>query len=124
MSEREALPEWRPSGDRVEFARSVLYLPAVSAGLLVSIQAGNVNGLMDHARAAAFVHSFNDYLIERWLPTDQRFRLAATVSPLDARQAARENKRVARVDRVVAVFLPPINRLLGRGPFGPVLQAE
>jgi predicted TIM-barrel fold metal-dependent hydrolase len=123
ISDREPPPSGLPSVDPPAFAHSFLDDPPMSAGVLVSIQAGNVNGLMDHARAAAFVHSFNDYLIERWLPTDQRFRLAATVSPLDARQAAREIKRVARVDRVVAIFLPLINRLVGSGHYDPIFAA-
>jgi predicted TIM-barrel fold metal-dependent hydrolase len=123
ISDREAPPNGQPAVDPVQFARSFLDDPLVNAGMLVSIQAGTVNGLMDHARAAAFVRSVNDYLIERWLPTDQRFRLAATVSPLDPRQAAKEIQRMARVNGVVAIFLPLINRLLGCGHYDPVFAA-
>jgi predicted TIM-barrel fold metal-dependent hydrolase len=123
ISDREAPPNGQPAEDPVDFARSFLNSPGVTGGVLVSIQAGTVNGLMDHARAAAFVRSFNDYLVDRWLPTDRRFQLGATVSPLDPPQAAREIRRMARNERVVAIFLPLINRLLGCGHYDPIFAA-
>jgi len=100
MSDREPAPAGQPADDPAEFARCFLDAEGVSAGVLVSIQAGTVNGLMDHVRAAAFVRSLNDYLVERWLAADPRFRLAAAVSPLDPAQAAREIRRMARLDGV------------------------
>jgi uncharacterized protein len=123
MSDREPPPAGRPSDDPAAFARCFLDDEGVGTGVLVSIQAAAVNGIMDHARAAAFTRSFNDYLENRWLAADRRFRLAAAVSPLDPVAAAREIRRVGRVDGVVAIVLPLLDRLLGSGHYAPIFSA-
>ena len=123
MSDREPPPAGAPSDTPAAFAEAYLERPGVDAGILVSIQSGAVNGLVDHIRAAAFVAAFNDYLVDCWLGADRRFWLAATVSPLDPATAAREIRRMSRQDKVVAIFLPLINRLLGSGHFEPIFAA-
>jgi predicted TIM-barrel fold metal-dependent hydrolase len=123
MSDREPPPAGLPSDNPATFARCFLDDAGVGTGVLVSIQAAAVNGIMDHARAAAFTRSFNDYLVDRWLAADGRFRLAAVVSPLDPASAAREIRRVSRIDGVVAIVLPLLDRLLGSGHYDPIFSA-
>ena len=91
--------------------------------LLVSLQAGSVNGWIDPVRASALSAAFNDYFLNEWCALDSRFRLAICVAPQDAKIAAAEIERLAGEPAVAAVFLPLINEPLGSRYYGPILAA-
>jgi uncharacterized protein len=65
----------------------------------------------------------NQLMIDEWLPSDPRWRLAIVASPHDARSAAEEIRRRATERRVVGVWLPMINTPLGHNHFWPIYEA-
>jgi predicted TIM-barrel fold metal-dependent hydrolase len=87
---------------------------------------GNITGLggfPDPDVAAALATAHNDWLAERWLQHDPRFRGAIVVSPHDAELAAAEIRRLAGETGWVEVFIPLTNALLGERRFNPIFEA-
>jgi len=75
------------------------YCVLVGGGIL------GVSNLTDPDYACALASAYNDWLIERWLSADRRFRGAAVVSTLDPELAAREIDRVGSHPAIVEVVM-------------------
>jgi predicted TIM-barrel fold metal-dependent hydrolase len=95
----------------------------ISVALLLSLQAGTLDGLLDAGEAAVLAAALNDYHLEHWVGYDDRFRLAGVVPPQDPHLAAAEVRRLAEQDGVAAIWLPLIDRLLGAPHYDPILAA-
>jgi len=82
-----------------------------------------VNAWTEPSLAAAYVSAFNDHFVHDWLPVDERYCLSVVVNPHDPESASAEVRRHAQTRRVVAVFIPWINRLLGDRHYWPIYRA-
>lgn len=91
--------------------------------VLLSLQAGALASWVNVDEAAALASAYNRFFVEEWLPRDPRFNLAIVVSPHDPEQAALEIERHARTERVVGVFLPLVDRLMGHRFYDPIYAA-
>jgi len=65
----------------------------------------------------------NDYYIDTWLATDERFAYAPVLPSQDPLAAAAEIRRMGNNPRVVAVAVPPISILMGNRYWWPVFDA-
>src|SRR5258708_21544645 len=81
----------------------------IDSALMISLQAASVNAWTDREQAAVYAKAFNEALLERWCGADSRYRLAATVSPLDPERSAREVRQYAKIDAVAGISVPAIN---------------
>jgi predicted TIM-barrel fold metal-dependent hydrolase len=95
----------------------------IEIGLLIALEAGAVNTWTNPDEAAAIASAANEFLADKWLPADDRFRLAMVVSPLDAQLAAAEIRRFGDTPHVAAIWLPLIAKLLGHRDFFPIYEA-
>ena len=114
--------QW-PATDPAFTAQHHLDANDITSALLISVQAFAVNGWTDAEASSVYTRAFNRLLLDRWCAADPRYRLAATVSPLDPRQAARDIRELARLDGVAAIGVPAIGILLGNVHFHPILKA-
>jgi len=67
--------------------------------------------------------AFNDWLLETWLPVDDRFRLGIVVPAQDPVAAAEEIRRMGSDPRVVAVYVPTLGLGLGNNFYSPIYDA-
>jgi uncharacterized protein len=81
------------------------------------------SGWLGHRMAAVFAAAVNDYVIARWLPADERFRFAISVSAHDGQAAAEEIHRIGSHPAAVAVCFSPIAINLGQRHYHPIYQA-
>ncbi|ODU04250.1 MAG: hypothetical protein ABS81_10875 [Pseudonocardia sp. SCN 72-86] len=95
----------------------------ITAALLLPQDPYGITVWSDAAAAHEFTRANNDFLIDRWVEFDDRYVLAVTVSPHDARQAAAEIQRCASIPGVVAVQLLLRDTMLGSTWFDPVYEA-
>jgi predicted TIM-barrel fold metal-dependent hydrolase len=95
----------------------------IDSALLISVQAASVNAWTDGEQADVYTRAFNQALLDRWCGADSRYRLAATVSPLDPVRSAKEIRQYAKVDGVAGINVPAISILLGNIHFHPILKA-
>jgi uncharacterized protein len=121
------LDEFHPvnarSGTPIEAITDMLDASGTETALAVAPQGGSVNGWTDRLSASAYVSAVNDHLTDVWSSADRRLRVAVVVSPLDPEQAAEEIRRKADDRSVWAVFLPPINVMLGDRHYDPIYAA-
>jgi len=111
-----------PSGD-AKAALELLDGAGIETGLLLSLQAGSLDGMTDRLEAAVLVSAFNDYHLEHFVRGNSRLKLAAVVGPRHPERAAAEVRRLADVEGVAAVWIPLVDRLLGSPHYDPILQA-
>lgn len=95
----------------------------IDAALLLPMQGVAVAAWTDPDAAAVMVRAVNDHMVERWSALDERFKLAVAVSPHDAQSAVDEVKRFADDSRIVGIFLPLTDKLLGDPYYYPLYEA-
>ncbi len=95
----------------------------IASLVLLSLQAGALASWVNIDEAAALAAAYNSYFAEEWLPRDPRFNLTIVISPHDPEQAAKEIDRWGDTERVVGVFLPLIDRLMGHRFYEPIYAA-
>jgi len=123
---RDAIPpKGGPAGSDPDTIRTQL-LDAYGIDYAVLTGGGilGVSNLTDPDYACAIASAYNDWLIDRWLPLDPRFRGALVVSTTDPEQAAREIDRVGPHPQMVEVLMGSGQpRLLGQRYFHPIYEA-
>lgn len=96
----------------------------INNSLLIPLQPANLAlTSVDNNAISTLLPAFNDYFIDQWLQTDNRFNLAITVNPKDPESSVKEIKRLANVSGVAAVYLPLIDISLGTKYFYPIYKA-
>jgi uncharacterized protein len=84
----------------------------------------NVSCMAHPQLAAAIATAYNRWLVEEWLPRDERLLGSIVVATQDAERAAREIRDFAPYPRVVQVILPGGARSpYGEPHYGPILDA-
>jgi uncharacterized protein len=117
-------PDGGVPGSNPEFARSDYLDPyEVEWALMLPLQGSAVGAWTDPIAADVFTTASNNYFLEQWASNDARYKLAMTVSPLDPELAAQEIHRLGGDARVVGVFLPLINVLMGNRYYYPIFKA-
>jgi predicted TIM-barrel fold metal-dependent hydrolase len=81
------------------------------------------SGWCDTKLSAVYASALNAYLVEHWLPKDERFRLMLAAVAPEPDAAAEEIARYALDQRVVGVVLSPIGVNMGQRHYRPILQA-
>jgi predicted TIM-barrel fold metal-dependent hydrolase len=73
--------------------------------------------------AAAYERANNEYLIDTWLPFDDRFTLCITVSEHDPKASAGDIRRLGAMPGVVGVQLLILQHMAGSAWFDPIYEA-
>lgn len=125
LARRDASPgEGFPPGSDPEYAKVDLLdryniTKAILTGNMLSVSAHN-----NPDYAAAVASAFNDYTLDTWIPTDERWLASIVVATQDPLLAAREIDRLGSHPRVVQVLLTVGSREpYGQRRFYPIFEA-
>ena len=110
-------------GTDVALVREFLDTYGIDYGVLT----GGPYGAVAHPDAdfcAAYCRAFNDWQIERWISTDERFRGSIHLAPQDPLQAVQEIERLGGHPKIVQVMLPAGARFpYGNRYYHPIWEA-
>jgi predicted TIM-barrel fold metal-dependent hydrolase len=122
---RDAKPADGPEGSSPDLTRAqLLDAYGIEYAILTGSDILRVSTMTHPDYAAALARAYNDYLIDRWLPTDPRFLGALVVATQDPRQAAREIDRIGGHPRIVEVMMSGATVVpLGQRQYWPIYEA-
>lgn len=113
----------RPASDPAAVRSQLLDEWGIDRAVLIGGDVFGLGALPDADLAAVVAAAYNDWLCERWLAFDERFRATLVVGCQDPAQAAREIARTGDRPGVVGVFLPLTNVLMGERHYWPIYEA-
>jgi predicted TIM-barrel fold metal-dependent hydrolase len=76
----------------------------------------NVNLAVEYSKV------YNDWLYEKWVDSDTRFRMTMVCAPLDAQETVREIERIGKKSGVVGINLQDTHIPLGNKHFWPIYE--
>jgi predicted TIM-barrel fold metal-dependent hydrolase len=82
-----------------------------------------VGALAGPLEATVLCEAYNRFVMETWLPVDDRFRYIVCVNSQNPTAAADEIRRVGADARVAGVFVPPTGTLFGNNRYYPIYEA-
>ncbi|MBV9281214.1 MAG: amidohydrolase [Chloroflexi bacterium] len=77
----------------------------VDVAILTHEEATEISTLANPHYASALARACNDWIVDRWLPRDPRFKASMVVAPQDPAGAAREIRRVGAHPDIVQVLM-------------------
>jgi uncharacterized protein len=123
---RDALPPrgGPPGSDPQHLVRDHLDRYDIRYALLSNLQILGLAAVQAQPdESIALCSAFNDLHIQEWLPVEDRFLYGAVIPAQDPIAAAKEVRRVAEHDRVVAIYFPLIEIPMGNRFFHPLYDA-
>jgi predicted TIM-barrel fold metal-dependent hydrolase len=120
-----APPGGGPGGsDGAYVATELLDGWGVDIAVVSGLQAGAMAaGLAGPDESNVLCRAFNDYFLQQFISADPRLRYLITVNSQDTESAAAEVRRLGSDPRVVGIYLPSVNTLMGNRWFSPVYAA-
>ncbi|TMJ97574.1 MAG: amidohydrolase [Actinobacteria bacterium] len=113
-----------PGGSVDSIRRELLDPFGIDAGVLNADDAVTVSLMPSPYRAAAFARAHNEWIRERWLEAEPRFRGAIICPAQDPEEAAKEIRRVAEDERFAHVLLVGgSERPYGEPRYLPIFEA-
>jgi uncharacterized protein len=96
----------------------------VDAAILTGGQMYSAGAMTDLDYASALCRAFNDYSLEHWIATDDRFKLAIAICTQDPQGAVQEIERLGDRPEVVAILMPGgAPRPFGHRFYHPIYEA-
>jgi uncharacterized protein len=121
--EDAARPGMPPASDPDFTAEHLLDTYGTYRAVLLAGQCLGIGSMPDGMVAATIASAYNEWMCERWLQNDQRWRGALVVAPQDPEAAVAEIDRVAKRPGIVAVFMPLGEILMGEKHYWPIYEA-
>jgi predicted TIM-barrel fold metal-dependent hydrolase len=112
-----------PATDAAFTAEHLLDGHGISKGVLIAGQLLGIGAFPDPDVAATVASAYNEWMCERWLQVDSRFRGALVVAPQDPALAVKEIERMQGRDGMVAIFMPLHEILMGERHYHPIYEA-
>ncbi len=112
-----------PGSDPDLVVRQLLEDCAVDRAVLTCGNTMGLGSLPDPDLAASVASAVNEWMAERWLQHDPRFRSSLLVAPQDPALAAAEIDRMANRDGFVQVHMPMREGLIGERHYWPIYAA-
>lgn len=123
MRRDTARPGMAPASDP-EFTASHLLDPGgIERAVLLSGQLMGIGSTPDPTVAGALASAYNEWMCERWLEVDPRWRGGLVVAPQDPEAAVAEIDRMADRPGMATIFLPLHEILLGERHYYPIYEA-
>ncbi|MGH2459995.1 MAG: amidohydrolase family protein [Chloroflexota bacterium] len=123
---RDARPDdGGPEGSDPALTRAqLLDAYGIDYAILTGQEILRISTMTDPNYAAALARAYNDYLIEKWLPSDPRFLGAMTVATQNPLEAAKEIDRIGGHPRIVEVLLASATKVpYGQRQYWPIYEA-
>jgi predicted TIM-barrel fold metal-dependent hydrolase len=118
-----ARPGMAPASDPGFTAGQLLDPNGIERAVLISGQLIGLAAMPDPEVAGAIASAYNDWMCERWLQVDKRWRGALVIAPQDPELAVKEIDRVAGRDGIVEVLMPLHEILMGERHYYPIYAA-
>ena len=112
-----------PSSDPTHVAEQLLDAHQISRAILLGGEVLGLGAMPDPDLAATIAAAYNEWLADRWLDADERFRGALVAAPQDPDKAAAEIRRMGHRRGFVSVLLPLTNILMGQRHYYPIYEA-
>jgi predicted TIM-barrel fold metal-dependent hydrolase len=117
-------PSGGPPGSDAEFvSEQLLDAYGIDRAILNSTGALGLAAVGNPELGAILATADNDWLIDKWLNVDDRYRGLLTIVPHDVPGAVREIERVGSDSRFVAIFMPMTDINIGDQRFWPIYEA-
>ncbi|MCM3569026.1 amidohydrolase family protein [Neobacillus mesonae] len=110
-----------PGSDPVFTAQDLLDKHQHTYGIL-NIGHGTMAGYHNVEIAAGYTSGSNDWLYDRWVLSDPRFKMTMSVTPVAPDLAIEEIKRIGHKPGIVGINLQCINIPLGKRHFWPLYE--
>ncbi|MEW9673948.1 amidohydrolase family protein [Ammoniphilus sp. 3BR4] len=89
---------------------------------ILNIGHGSMAGYHNIEIAAGYISASNDWLYDRWVESDQRFKMTMSVTPLAPDLAIKEIQRIGHKPGIAGINLQTINIPLGKRHFWPIYE--
>lgn len=121
---KDSADEGMAPGTDAEFtARQLLDPHGIEKGVLMAGHLLGIGAFPDPEVAAAVASAYNDWMLERWIQVDDRFRGAMVVAPQAPDLAVKEIERIQAKHGIVSVFVPLHDILAGERHYYPIYEA-
>jgi len=110
-----------PGSDPVFTVKDLLDRHNHTFGIL-NIGHGTMAGYHNVEIAAGYTSGSNDWLYDRWVESDPRFKMTMSVTPLAPDLAVQEIRRIGHKPGIVGINLQNINIPLGKRHFWPIYE--
>ncbi|HWO77733.1 MAG TPA: amidohydrolase family protein [Bacillus sp. (in: firmicutes)] len=110
-----------PGSDPVFAVKDLLDRHNHTYGIL-NIGHGTMAGYHNVEIAAGYTSASNDWLYDRWVESDSRFKMTMSVTPVAPDLAIKEIKRIGHKPGIVGINLQCINIPLGKRHFWPLYE--
>lgn len=115
--------EMAPGTDARYTAKHLLDGYGIHRAVLIAGQLLGIGAFPDPEVAATVASAYNEWMSERWLQVDERYRGALAIAPQDPDAAVREIERCANRPGIVAIFMPLHDLLMGERHYYPIYEA-
>jgi predicted TIM-barrel fold metal-dependent hydrolase len=112
-----------PASDPEHVARQLLDGYEIDRAVLLGGPMSGLGAMRDPDVAAAIAAAYNDWLCERWLSVDTRYRGSLLIAPQDPSKAAAEIDRVGDRPGIVQIHAPLLDILMGERHWYPIYEA-
>lgn len=112
-----------PGTDAAFTAEHLLDAYGIERAVLIAGQLLGIGAFPDPEVAATVASAYNEWMTERWLQVDRRYRGALAIPPQDPQAAVREIERCAERPGMVAIFMPLHDLLMGERHYYPIYEA-
>lgn len=112
-----------PGTDAQFTAEQLLDAHSIEKAVLIAGHLLGIGAFPDPDVAAAVASAYNDWMVERWLQVDARYRGALVVAPQDPQLAVKEIERMAGKSGMVSIFMPLGDILMGERHYYPIYEA-
>jgi predicted TIM-barrel fold metal-dependent hydrolase len=112
-----------PATDARITAEQLLDGRGIDIAVLIAGHLFGIGAFPDPEVAATVASAYNEWMCERWLQEDKRFRGALVVPPQHPEAAVREIERMQGRDGIVGIFLPLHDLLHGERHYYPIYEA-
>jgi len=115
--------EMPPATDPQFVARHLLDEYGIERAILLGGHVLGLGAMPNSETATVIASAYNDWMLERWLQADARFRGSIVVAPQLPERAAAEIGRVGDRPGVVQVLLPLATPAMGEPHYYPIYEA-
>jgi predicted TIM-barrel fold metal-dependent hydrolase len=95
----------------------------IDIGVLIAGHLFGIGAFPDPEVSATVASAYNEWMCERWLQEDKRYRGALVVPPQHVERAVKEIERMQGRDGIVGIFLPLHDILHGERHYYPIYEA-
>lgn len=112
-----------PGTDAAFTAEQLLDPHGIEKAVLVAGHLLGIGAFPEPEVAATVASAYNDWMCERWLQVDPRFRGALVVAPQAPDLAVKEIERMQGKPGIVSIFMPLHDILMGERHYYPIYEA-